>query len=144
MEVKIKKLRDGAVVPAVQTAGAAGVDLHAVSGGTLNPGDAQIIGTGLVMEIPAGHVGLICSRSGLAAKHSVFVLNAPGVIDSDYRGEVGVILFNAGRQKWRWAAGDRIAQMLITGINLPAFVLADSELSDTERGSGGFGSTGES
>lgn len=143
MQLKVKQLNPSATLPAYQTSGAAGLDLCAISSGTLNAHDTKLVGTGLAIEIPRGMVGLVCSRSGLAAKHSVFVLNAPGVIDADYRGEVGVILHNAGRDKWSWSAGDRIAQLVVMPVSNSNIRLV-SELSSTDRGAGGFGSTGKS
>ncbi len=140
MQLKVKQLTPSLVVPAYQTKGAAGFDLCAASSGMLVPAETRVIGTGIAMEIPEGFVGFVCSRSGLAAKHGVFVLNAPGVIDSDYRGEVGVILHNAGTEIWTFKAGDRIAQLVPMPVSR-AWIRFVSELSGTERGAGGFGST---
>lgn len=143
MKVLISPLYPDTPMPAYQTAGSACFDLCCRSAFTLCPGDTLIVGTGLVMQIDDGFCGLVCSRSGLASRHSVFVLNAPGVIDSDYRGEVGVILHNAGRQKYHAKAGDRIAQMLIQpAVRAWLRPVTEEALSATERGAGGFGSTG--
>lgn len=144
-------LLPGAVQPMYETYGAAGFDLHAylppeVGDQYLASGDTKMIPTGLYVEIPQGYVGLVCSRSGLAMKKSVHVLNAPGVIDSDYRGQVGVILHNASNafEPFMVEHGDRIAQMLIVPVTQVRFEVCQSpaELSSTARGSGGFGSTG--
>lgn len=141
MQIHVKKIHPTAVIPEYQSAQAAGLDLHALSSGTLAAHDTKLIGTGLAVEIQRGMVGLVCSRSGLAVKHSVFVLNAPGIIDSDYRGEIGVILHNAGRDKWSWAAGDRIAQLVLMPVSR-SLIRVVSALSETDRGADGFGSTG--
>lgn len=141
MRLSVKLLVPEAHLPTYGSKGAAGMDLHSIQSLTLNAGDTRLVGTGIAVAIPQGWVGLVCSRSGLAVKHSVFVLNAPGVIDSDYRGEVGVILHNAGRDKFAIRKGDRIAQMLVQQSISPWIAIA-KEIGDTERGQGGFGSTG--
>ena len=122
---------------------AAGFDLLALLAGpvTLQPWDSMVIPTGLRVEIPIGMVGLVCPRSGLAAKTGVTVLNAPGVIDPDYRGDVGVILVNHGPEPVTINPGDRVAQMIIT--EAPYVSLREvATLDDTRRGTDGFGSTG--
>lgn len=136
-------------VPAKQTKGAAAFDLqacmnytHEESAQVIGPGRSAIIPTGFAWNIPAGFVGMVCSRSGMAAKSEVFVLNAPGIIDSDYTGEVKVILFNAGFEDFRIGHGNRIAQMLITPAIGGCCVTEVPELPATARGDGGFGSTG--
>ena len=141
MKVPLKKLHSGAAVPAPSTIDAAGVDLCALNNGILRSGDTAIVDTGLAIAIPAGYVGLICSRSGLAAKHSVFVLNAPGIIDADYRGEIKVILSNANLSDFSWNAGDRLAQLVLVRYE-PTMFQEVAELSGTARGAGGLGSTG--
>lgn len=141
MFIKTKVLDKRATLPEPMTASAAGSDLCAIEDTHLQPGERRLIKTGLAMEIPAGYVGLVCSRSGMALKHGVFVLNAPGVVDSDYRGDVGVILFNGGSSAFPIMTGDRIAQLLIMPVAQVGFMDVE-ELDDTERGEGGFGSTG--
>ena len=143
MIVKIKKLRDGARVPEFQTAGAAGADLHACLDATmtLEPMGRAMIPLGFSMEIPAGMEAQIRARSGLAIKHGVTLINGIGTIDADYRGEVGVLLVNLGSEPFEIKNGDRIAQMVFARFEAPKIEVA-SELSSTERGEGGFGSTG--
>ena len=104
-------------------------------------GDTEVLPTGLSIELPEGYAALVCSRSGLAAKHGIQVLNAPGVIDSDYRGEIGVILHNTGDNNVIFRAGDRIAQLMIVPVLSVDWVSVEA-LGETDRGNGGFGSTG--
>ncbi len=141
--IKVKKLRPGAVLPTYGSAGAAGADLYACLDAplTLAPGEAAWVPTGLAMEIPEGYVGLVCARSGLACRRGVAPANKVGVIDSDYRGECTVVLRNESGEPQTLAPGERIAQMLLVPVVTPGFQEAES-LSDTGRGSGGFGSTG--
>lgn len=121
----------------------AGADLHAAvdRAVTIKPGQRKLIPTGVTLAIPTGFVGLVHPRSGLAAKHGVTVLNTPGTIDSDYRGEVMVCLINHGPRQHTIQPGDRIAQLLIQKVELSTFVNVDN-LDTTQRGTGGFGSTG--
>lgn len=132
-------------LPAYATAGAAGLDLlAAVPAGDpliLEPGARALIPTGFAMALPLGYEAQVRPRSGLALKHGVTVLNAPGTIDSDYRGEIGVILLNTGKAPFPIARGDRIAQMVIARFT-GAQPVETGTLPDTTRGSGGFGSTG--
>ncbi|HSN91561.1 MAG TPA: dUTP diphosphatase [Anaeromyxobacteraceae bacterium] len=128
--------------PRYETEGAAGMDLRADEAFTLAPGERRVVPTGLALEIPAGHEGQVRPRSGLAARHGVALVNAPGTVDADYRGEVMVILVNLGRDPVAFARGDRIAQLVIAPV-VRAGLLVVEELSDTGRGSGGFGSTGQ-
>lgn len=130
-----------ASVPVQKNEGDAGADLCARESVRLGPGGRAIVSTGLHMAIPAGHVGLIHSRSGLAAQKGVIVLNAPGVIDSGYRGDIGVILHNTSQHAVNIAEGERIAQMIFQRYENPDF-LPVSTLSESARGQGGFGSTG--
>jgi len=141
MPVKIVRIRDDARVPERKSDGAAGADLFAAEEKTIYPGCRDVVWTGLRMEIPYGFEGQIRSRSGLALKHGVIVLNAPGTIDSDYRGEVGVILGNYGHAPYEIEIGDRIAQIVIASVPVDSFIEVE-EIDETERGSGGFGSTG--
>jgi dUTP pyrophosphatase len=126
-------------LPAYSSEGAAGADLHAAEDVTLAAGARAAVATGLHLEIPVGHVGLIWPRSGLAVRHGLDTL--AGVIDSDYRGEVRVVLVNHGPETVRLARGDRIAQLLVQRVERGAFMRVDS-LVESERGQGGFGSTG--
>lgn len=133
----------GAKIPEYKTAGAAGADLCACicQPVTIPAGKTAVVPTGLFFEIPQGYEVQIRPRSGLAAKNSVTVLNTPGTIDSDYRGEIKVILSNFGENEFVINNGDRIAQMVIAPVVQASFTVV-SELSDTARGTGGFGSTG--
>ena len=133
----------GAVIPEYKTSGAAGADLCALldSPLTIPAGRSAMVPTGLFFEIPEGYEVQVRPRSGLAAKNGVTVLNTPGTIDSDYRGEIKVILINLGKADFTINSGDRIAQMVVAPVTQASFTLADS-LSETDRGSGGFGSTG--
>ena len=133
----------GAVIHEYKTAGAAGADLCALLDApvTIAAGRSALIPTGLFFEIPEGYEIQVRPRSGLAAKNGVTVLNTPGTIDSDYRGEIKVILINLGTEDFTINSGDRIAQMIIAPVTQAKFEITDS-LSETARGSGGFGSTG--
>lgn len=131
-------------LPSYATLGAAGADLHADTGGetiTLAPGARALIGTGLSMAIPQGYEMQIRPRSGLALKHGLTLANAPGTIDSDYRGPLGVILINHGDRPFDVTHGMRIAQAVVAPVVQARFEMTD-ELNRTERGAGGFGSTG--
>lgn len=141
--LKVRRLRAGALLPAYMTAGAAGMDLASAAEGnlTLAPGQRVAVPTGLALEIPRGFEGQVRPRSGLARKHGVTVVNAPGTIDSDYRGELAVLLVNLGTEAHTVAPGDRIAQLVIAPVIQVAIEEVDA-LSGTERGSGGFGHTG--
>ena len=136
-------------LPQYETAGSAGADIRANfatdlrdSGLTLAPGGRALIPTGVRIEIPNGYEVQVRPRSGLALKHGITIPNAPGTIDSDYRGPLGVILMNLGAEPFHIAHGDRIAQMVIAPVVQAAFEVA-ADLSDTARGAGGFGSTGK-
>ena len=133
----------GAIIPEYKTSGAAGADLCALLGSPLviKHGKSAIIPTGLFFEIPEGYEIQVRPRSGLAAKNGVTVLNTPGTIDSDYRGEIKVILINLGENDFTVSCGDRIAQMIIAPVTQASFSICEN-LSQTERGTGGFGSTG--
>jgi len=128
-------------LPSYHSEGAAGLDLRADEACTLAPGERRLVPTGLAVELPPGHEGQVRPRSGLAAKHGIGMVNAPGTIDQDYRGEVGVILVNHGREPFEVKRGERIAQLVVAPVTRVEVVLVD-ELSDTSRGHGGFGSTG--
>jgi len=141
--VRFRRLRAGAVVPAYMTAGAAGMDLSSAEEGPVNigAGERVAVATGLALELPDGYEGQVRPRSGLARKHGITLTNAPGTIDSDYRGEVTVLLVNLGREAHTIAPGDRIAQLVIAPVTR-ATLVETSDLSDTKRGAGGFGHTG--
>ena len=129
----------------VATEGNAGTDLRAAMDWMLMPEETKLIVTSYKMIIPEGHVGLVCSRSGLALKNSVHVLNAPGIVDSSYRGCIGVILHNSSRKAFHIKKNDRIAQILFMKCEIPNFFQVggeEFEASTTDRGDGGFGSTG--
>lgn len=139
----VKLLKDDAVLPEYQTPGAAGMDLIACLDKpvTLKPGERQIISTGICIELPIGYEAQIRARSGLAAKHGVGLANGIGTIDSDYRGEIGVILINLGQEDFTISSGDRIAQMVIARYEVIEIEVV-TELSSSKRSDGGFGSTG--
>ena len=141
--VQVKKLRPDAIVPRYMSAEAAGLDLHAAIDGplTLAPGDRAVIDTGLAFALPHGFEGQLRPRSGLARKHGVTLVNSPGTLDSDYRAAVMILLINHGREPVRIEPGDRIAQMVIAPVVQAELAVVD-ELDVTERGAGGFGSTG--
>jgi len=129
----------GTLLPEYSSLGAAGADLYANEALTLAPGERSAVATGLRIEIPPGHAGLVWPRSGLAVRHGIDTL--AGVIDSDYRGEVRVVLVNHGREPFRIEPGDRIAQLVLQKVERAVFVSA-RELAGTLRGESGFGSTG--
>jgi dUTP pyrophosphatase len=128
-------------LPRYETAFAAGLDLRADEAVALEPGQRAVVPTGLALEIPPGHEGQVRPRSGLAARHGVTLLNTPGTVDSDYRGEVKVILVNLGQEAVRFERGERIAQLVIAPVTRVTVQVAEA-LGDTGRGAGGFGSTG--
>jgi dUTP pyrophosphatase len=143
MEIPIKLLDEQMPVPRYQRQGDAGFDLHSRIDFTIEPGERAVIPTGLALAIPQGFAGLVLPRSGLAARHGVALVNSPGLIDSGYRGEVAVIMINTDkREAFCIKRGDRIAQMVIQQVEEAQFVCVDT-LDETERGSGGFGSTGK-
>ena len=141
--LRVKKLRADAVLPRFATDDAAGMDLSACLDAplTLAPGAYLAVPTGLAIALPKGHEGQVRPRSGLAAKHGVTVLNSPGTIDADYRGEVKVLLINHGAAPFVVEPGMRIAQLVVATYVAPTIVPTDV-LDDTPRGGGGFGSTG--
>jgi dUTP pyrophosphatase len=145
VRIRVRRLPHGLGLrlPAYSTAGAAGADLHAAvkEPMTLDPGERAAVPTGMVLEIPPGYEGQVRPRSGLAMRHGVTVVNAPGTVDSDYRGEVKVLLINLGRDPFIVARGDRIAQLVVAPVEQAEFT-DSAELSGTGRGAGGFGSTG--
>ena len=141
MKVNVKKLSENAKLPAYGSEYAAGADLYAAEPVCIAPGETAFVHTGIAVELPAGTVGLVYARSGLACKQDLAPANKVGVIDCDYRGEVLVALHNHGRETRSVERGDRIAQLVIAPYYTAQFAEAE-ELSETVRGAGGFGSTG--
>jgi dUTP pyrophosphatase len=140
--VRFRRLSDSARPPTRAHDGDAGYDLHAAEAAALGPGERASVGTGIAVAIPDGHAGLVLPRSGLAARHGISVVNAPGLIDAGYRGELRVLLLNTDRERsFEVVAGDRIAQLLVVRVEGPQLEEAP-ELDETGRGGGGFGSTG--
>jgi len=140
--VPVKKLDKGLDLPAYAYAGDAGLDLRAAEDVVLRPFERKAVSCGIALAIPEGHAGLVLPRSGLALKHGITVANSPGLIDSNYRGEIKAILANMdAREEFQVVRGDRIAQLVI--IEVPCTNLAEvDDLDDTVRGDGGFGSSG--
>ena len=143
-KIRVKRLRENAIMPTYGSAEAAGADLYAClsESVTIQPGESVFIPTGLAMELPRGYAGLIYARSGLACKRGLAPANKVGVVDSDYRGEFLIVLHNHGSVAQTIAHGERIAQVVITPVFTPGFAEVE-ELSDTDRSAGGFGSTGK-
>lgn len=140
--LRVRRLDPRAVLPTRAHPGDAGLDLCALEGGTLAPGERGGVGTGIAVEIPHGQAGLVMPRSGLAARHGIALVNAPGLIDAGYRGELRVLLLNTDRaQRFTWTAGDRIAQLVLVEVGLGEVVEVDA-LAESARGAGGFGSSG--
>ena len=141
-ELRVRRLDPAARLPARAHGDDAAYDLCALRDATLGPGERATIATGIAIELPAGHAGLVLPRSGLAARHGIAIVNAPGLIDSGYRGELKVLLLNTDRDEpFTMAAGDRIAQLVIVAVATPQIVEAGA-LTATLRGEGGFGSSG--
>ena len=144
LEIKIKSINGDVIIPSYETSSSAGMDLRAYlpEGDTqLKPKESKLIGTGLYFEIPDGFEVQIRPRSGLALKNGISVLNSPGTIDADYRGEIKILLINHGSQTFQVEHKMRIAQMIVAKYERIQFKIVN-ELSDSKRGSGGFGSTG--
>jgi dUTP pyrophosphatase len=143
-QIRVKKLSEKAILPTYGTPYAAGADLYACleSPVTIQPGQTAWISTGIAMEVPEGCAGLIYARSGMACKRGVAPANKVGVVDSDYRGPITVVLYNHGNEPQTICHGERIAQMIITPVLTPAYTEAD-QLTDTVRDASGFGSTGK-
>jgi dUTP pyrophosphatase len=142
MTLRVLRLDDAARVPTRAHDGDAGLDLYALEASVLAPGERASVPTGIAVEIPPGHAGLVLPRSGLAARHGISVVNAPGLIDAGYRGEVRVLLLNTDRaESFTIEPGARIAQLVLIAVAAvePVEVV---ELGDSERGAGGFGSSG--
>jgi len=141
-ELQAQRLDPRAVLPTRAHPGDAGLDLHALEPCTLAPGDRAIVRTGIAVEIPAGYAGLVMPRSGLASRNGIALVNAPGLIDAGYRGELKILLLNTDRRTpCEIAAGDRIAQLVLTAVPTPG-VVEVAALSASTRGADGFGSSG--
>jgi dUTP pyrophosphatase len=142
MDLPVAKLNISAVIPTRGHPGDAGLDLYSIEGAHIGPGERWSVGTGIAVEIPAGHAGLVLPRSGLAREHGIALVNSPGLIDAGYRGEIRVLLLNTDpAETVRIEAGARIAQLVVAPIAL-AEPVEVAGLSDSARGDGGFGSTG--
>lgn len=141
IDIKIKT-EDESLVPSYETLGSAGADLKANESGILHPNERRLIKTGISIELPLGYEAQVRPRSGLALKYGISMVNTPGTIDSDYRGEIGVILINHGDKPFEYKKGDRIAQLVIAKHSRAEFILTEN-LSQTQRGTGGFGHTGK-
>jgi dUTP pyrophosphatase len=140
--LSVVRLDPNATLPTRAHAGDAGLDLCALQSGTIAAGARARVRTGIAIEVPLGRAGLVLPRSGLAARHGIALVNAPGLIDAGYRGELQVLLLNTDRDEaWEYSAGDRIAQLVLIDVQTPA-VREVEALTDTTRGDGGFGSTG--
>lgn len=142
--IHVKKLEPNAIIPTYGSTGAAGADLYAclTEPLTVMPGEAAWIGTGIAVEVPKGCAGLVYARSGLATKRGLAPANKVGVVDSDYRGEIKVVLFNHGKEPQTIQHGERVAQLVITPVLTPVYKEVN-DLDETSRGTGGFGSTGK-
>jgi len=143
IQIKVKKLHPKAVIPGYMTEHAAGMDLCTVIDAPVEllPGERTLLPTGLAMEIPPGFEGQVRPRSGLALKKGIALVNSPGTIDADYRGEIGIIIINHGSEAVEFMPGDRIAQLIIAPVT-QATLVETNDLNDSERSSGGFGHTG--
>jgi len=139
--VLVHRLDPGLPLPARAHPGDAGVDLYAAEAVVLGPGERATVGTGVAVAVPEGYAGLVAPRSGLAQRHGLGIVNAPGVVDAGYRGEIRVILVNHGTEAVSLARGERIAQLLVVRVGVEE-MLEVEELPPSERGLGGFGSTG--
>ncbi len=142
MELPVAKLKDEATLPSRAHEGDAGLDLYACEAAHIGPGERWSVGTGVAVEIPAGHAGLVLPRSGMAREHGITLVNSPGLIDAGYRGELRVLLLNTDPAEiFRVAPGDRIAQLVVVAVAIATPVEAVA-LADSQRGEGGFGSSG--
>jgi dUTP pyrophosphatase len=142
VQLRFKRLAPDASLPSRAHHGDAGLDLHAAEAARLGPGERGAVGTGVAVEIPQGHAGLVLPRSGLAARHGIALVNSPGLIDAGYRGEIRILLLNTDREaSFEIQPGDRIAQLLLVPFAV-AEPLEAAELAASVRGEGGFGSSG--
>ena len=147
MDLPVAKLKEEALLPTRAHEGDAGLDLYACEAAHIGPGERWSVGTGVAVEIPPGHAGLVLPRSGLAHRHGISLVNSPGLIDSGYRGEIRVLLLNTDPADiFTVKRGDRIAQLLVQRVELPELVevtsFDEAGLADTTRGDGGHGSSG--
>ena len=141
-QLRVRRLHPAATLPVRAHDDDAGYDLRAIEAATLAPGERAMIPTGIAIELPTGHAGLVLPRSGLAARHGIALVNAPGLVDAGYRGELKVLLLNTDREAaFEIAAGDRIAQLVVIAV-APTEVVESDALAATARGEGGFGSSG--
>jgi dUTP pyrophosphatase len=142
VDLRFSKLKEGALLPTRAHKGDAGLDLYACEAAHIGPGERWSVGTGIAVEVPDGHAGLVLPRSGLARKHGISLVNGPGLIDAGYRGEISVLLLNTDpADTFMVEPGDRIAQLMITPIATVEPVEVDA-LTESARGEGGFGSSG--
>jgi dUTP pyrophosphatase len=142
MDLRVTKLHVSAVIPTRAHPGDAGLDLYSIEDAHIGPGERWGLGTGIAIEVPEGHAGLVLPRSGLAREHGITLVNSPGLIDAGYRGEVRVLLLNTDpAETVRIEAGARIAQLVVAPVAV-AEPVEVAELSNSARGDGGFGSTG--
>jgi dUTP pyrophosphatase len=141
VNLRVRRTDPAAVLPRRAHPGDAGLDLCCLEAVALAPGERALVPTGLAIEIPEGHAGWVLPRSGLAARHGIALVNAPGLIDAGYRGELKVLLLNTGSEPFTAAAGERIAQLVVTAVALPD-VVEVAALEESDRGAGGFGSSG--
>jgi dUTP pyrophosphatase len=142
MSLRVRRLDSRALLPSRAYEGDAGLDLYALEAGMLGPGERMSVRTGVAVEIPGGRAGLVLPRSGLAARHGIALVNAPGLIDAGYRGEIKVLLLNTDREaSFPIERGDRIAQLVLVQVETPEVVEVE-ELALSERGDGGLGSSG--
>ena len=142
MSLRVRRLDDRALLPTRAHSGDAGLDLYALDGAVLEPGERASVGTGIAVEIPDGQAGLVLPRSGLAARHGIALVNAPGLIDAGYRGEIRVLVLNTDRSSpFRLEPGDRIAQLMLVRVETSEVIEVEA-LAASGRGHGGFGSSG--
>lgn len=140
VEIKFNKLHPDAQIPSYAHVGDAGADVYSVAEVTLQPSDRAAIPTGLAVDIPLGYEIQVRPKSGLALKHGITVLNSPGTVDAGYRGEIQVIVINLGKEVYTFAKGQKIAQLVLKSVIQAQFI--EGELGTSDRGDGGFGSTG--
>ena len=141
LKILVKQLDPELPLPRHATSGDAGVDLYAREKGTVWPGERKLVPTGIAVAVPPGYVGLIAPRSGLAINHGISLVNSPGILDSGFRGEIHAIVINEGEEAFEYDRGDRIAQLVVVPYVEQHFEVV-AELPDSDRGEGGFGSTG--
>jgi dUTP pyrophosphatase len=142
VELQVQRVREEARLPSRAHVGDAGLDLYAAEAATIDPGERTTVATGIAVEVPPGYAGLVLPRSGLAARHGIALVNAPGLIDSGYRGEIKILLLNTDRtDAFEISPGDRIAQLVVSPI-ADAVPVEITELASSARGTGGFGSSG--